>query len=77
VAVKKPNGAKPLAMRPDDFGEMFALSKSHVYSLVARGVVRSIRIGRTIRIPTDVVDEMLTTLGTVKPDSTDQEQFSE
>ena len=41
------------------FLKRFPLARTHVYEKVRDGTIPSVRIGRRILIPTDVLDQML------------------
>jgi len=42
-----------LLLKPGEVAEMTGLGKSKTYSLLAAGVIPSVRIGRSIRVPAD------------------------
>jgi excisionase family DNA binding protein len=43
----------------DEFAEIFRLSRAASYAAVANGEVKSIRIGRRVIIPRNVIEQML------------------
>ena len=50
----KPKNQQPVVstmLRPKEVAEILSLSKQRVYQLCAAGILPSIRIGRSIRIP--------------------------
>ena len=49
----------PLALSVDDLMEILNIGKNTAYSLVKSGQLRSIRIGRQLRIPRDALREFL------------------
>ena len=46
-------------LRVKDLAVLLSISHNTAYALVRSGQIRSIRIGRTYRIPRDAVDEYL------------------
>jgi len=40
-----------LLMKPSEVGQVLGIGRSLVYSLIAQGVIPSVRLGRTIRVP--------------------------
>jgi excisionase family DNA binding protein len=46
-------------LRVRDYAMRFSLSESAVYKKIDRGEIRSIRIGKTVRIPSSEVDRFL------------------
>jgi len=49
----------PLALRVEDLMPVLGIGRNTAYELVRSGQIRSIRIGRKIRIPRDAVAEFL------------------
>ena len=49
----------PAVLRVKDLAALLSVSHNTAYALVRSGQIRSIRIGRTYRIPRDAVDEYL------------------
>ena len=49
----------PLALSVDDLMDILNVGKNTAYSLVKSGHLRSIRIGRQLRIPRDALREFL------------------
>ena len=49
----------PLALRVEDLMPVLAIGRNTAYELVRSGQIRSIRIGRQLRIPRDAVVEFL------------------
>ena len=49
----------PKVLNVKDLAEILSVSHNTAYNLVRSGQVRSIRIGRTYRIPREAVDEFL------------------
>ncbi len=49
----------PLALRVEDLMPILGIGRNTAYELVRSGQIRSIRIGRKIRIPRDAVAEFL------------------
>ena len=49
----------PLALSVDDLMDILNVGKNTAYSLVKSGQLRSIRIGRQLRIPRDALREFL------------------
>lgn len=50
---------QPAVLRVKDLAALLSVSHNTAYALVRSGQIRSIRIGRTYRIPRDAVDEYL------------------
>ena len=46
-------------LRVKDLAALLSISRNTAYALVRSGQIRSIRIGRTYRIPRDAVEEYL------------------
>lgn len=49
----------PLALRVEDLMPILGIGRNTAYELVRSGQIRSIRIGRKIRIPRNAVAEFL------------------
>ena len=49
----------PLALRVEDLMPVLAIGRNTAYELVRSGQIKSIRIGRQLRIPRDAVVEFL------------------
>ena len=49
----------PLVLHVKDLAEVLSISQNTAYALVRSGQIRSIRTGRTYRIPKDAVIEYL------------------
>lgn len=49
----------PAVMTVDELARFLRVGRSALYEAVARGLVRSLRIGRRIRIPRNAVEELL------------------
>ena len=50
----------PLALRVEDLMPILGIGRNTAYELVRSGQIRSIKIGRQIRVPRDAVAEFLT-----------------
>jgi excisionase family DNA binding protein len=48
-----------IALRPRDLVNLLGLSRSTVYAALARGTIRSVRVGNAILIPVEVIRELL------------------
>lgn len=44
-------GMEPLLLRPPEVARLLGVSRSRAYELIASGVLPSVRIGRSIRVP--------------------------
>ena len=55
---------EPLLTVPE-VAKLLRCTSLTVYRMVARGEIASVRVGRLIRIPARVVEEMIATAGTV------------
>ena len=42
-----------LLLRPSEVGELTGMGKSKTYELIAAGVIPSVRIGKSVRVPAD------------------------
>ena len=49
----------PLALRVEDLMPILGIGRNTAYELVRSGQIRSIRVGRQLRIPRDAVAEFL------------------
>ena len=49
----------PLVLHVKDLAEILSISQNTAYALVRSGQIRSVRTGRTYRIPKDAVIEYL------------------
>ena len=49
----------PLALRVEDLMPILDIGRNTAYELVRSGQIRSIRVGRQLRIPRDAVKEFL------------------
>ena len=49
----------PLALRVEDLMPILGIGRNTAYELVRSGQIRSIRVGRKIRVPKDAVDAFL------------------
>ena len=49
----------PLSLTVPEVGEILRVGRSKMYQLVRCGEIRSIRIGRAIRVPRDAVAEYM------------------
>ncbi len=49
----------PLALCVDDLASVLGIGRNSVYALVRSGQIRSIRIGKQIRIPRDALRDFL------------------
>ena len=47
--------------RPREVAEMLALSRGEVYALISKGLIRSVRIAKSVRVPADEVHRLITT----------------
>lgn len=48
-----------LAYRPSEVAKAIGSSRAFAYSLVQRGVIRSVRCGRAVFVPREAVEEFL------------------
>lgn len=46
--------------RPREVAEMLALSRGEVYSLISKGLIRSVRIASSVRVPAQEVERLIT-----------------
>jgi excisionase family DNA binding protein len=46
-----------VALRPTEAAEVISLGRSKMYDLIAKGVIPSIRIGKSVRVPADALRE--------------------
>ena len=65
-----------LLLRPSDVCEVIGLGKSKVYALIAEGVIPSVRIGKSVRIPVDALRlwvESVAKMSPAKPQDLERE----
>jgi excisionase family DNA binding protein len=65
---------EPLLLKPMDVAEHLGISKSKVYELLASGALPSIRIGKSIRVPTEELRKWVATRMQSLGDSPQQHQ---
>lgn len=53
------DGELPLVLTVAEAGEALRIGRTAAYSIVRCGKLRSIRVGRTIRVPRDAIAEFL------------------
>ncbi len=54
------NHEQPFVYRVDDAARLLSISRSEAYTLIAKGIIPSIRIGKNmIRIPAEALREMV------------------
>lgn len=46
--------------RPREVAEMLALSRGEVYALISKGLIRSVRIAKSVRVSSEELDRLLT-----------------
>ena len=51
--------SSPIVINVKDLANMLSVGHNTAYALIRSGKIRSIRIGRTYRIPRDAVEEYL------------------
>jgi excisionase family DNA binding protein len=56
---KKSNELDKVLYRPRTIAAMADLSVSQVYKLIENGTLRSVRIGKSIRVPAGALDELV------------------
>ena len=49
----------PLVLRVEDLAQMLSIGRNTAYELVRSGEIRSIRIGKSYRIPREAIEEYL------------------
>ena len=49
----------PLVLRMEDLMPILSIGRNSAYALVRSGAIRSVRIGRQLRIPRDALEEFL------------------
>ena len=49
----------PLVLRVEDLMPILSIGRNSAYALVRSGAIRSVRIGRQLRIPRDALEEFL------------------
>ena len=54
---------KKLLLTPVEAAEQLAVSRTKVYELMAAGLLRSIRIGRSRRVPVDALGDFIDLMG--------------
>lgn len=53
---------KPVLLTPEEVAESLRIARSRVYDLIAAGTLRSVRIGRSRRIPRESLEAYIRTL---------------
>lgn len=48
-----------LALTPTECAETLGITRAHVYTLLSRGEIRSVKLGRVRRIPVAEIDRIL------------------
>ena len=56
-------GTRKLLLTPVEAAEKLAVSRTKVYELMAAGLLRSIRIGRSRRVPVDALGDFIDLMG--------------
>jgi len=51
-----------LLLTPEDAAEVLSIGRTKVYELLAAGLLRSVRIGTSRRVPREAVEEFITSL---------------
>ena len=51
----------PLLLTANEAGEVLRIGRSKIYELIRSGELKSIRIGKQIRVPRDAIGEILRT----------------
>ncbi len=54
-----PSGVRRLAYSPAEVAEALGCTRTHVQNLIARGEIRSVKLGRKRLIPRAVIDDLL------------------
>jgi DNA binding domain, excisionase family len=57
--VTKNEDTRPLLLHVEDLIPILGISRSAAYTLVRKSEIRSVRIGRSIRIPRGALDEFV------------------
>lgn len=50
-------------LSPDDVADLLSVSRRHVYTLLGRGCLARVRVGRLLRIPSSAVDAFIASGG--------------
>jgi excisionase family DNA binding protein len=53
-----------LLLKPAEVSELTGLGKSKTYELIAAGVIPSVRIGRSVRVPAEQLQRWISSLQT-------------
>ena len=48
-----------LLLTPREAAVTLGIGRTHIYDLIARGVIPSVRIGRSVRVPADALREWI------------------
>jgi excisionase family DNA binding protein len=51
-----------LLLRPEEVAELIGVGRTKVYELMGSGLIRSVKIGGSRRVPKSAVDEFVATL---------------
>jgi excisionase family DNA binding protein len=68
----KPDSMERLLLRPTEVSELVGIGKSKVYELLAAGVIPSVRIGKSVRVPADRLRQWIEELQAGEPPKTHQ-----
>lgn len=55
-----------LLLRPSEVSELTGMGKSKTYALIAAGVIKSVRIGKSVRVPADALRRWIDELQGIK-----------
>jgi excisionase family DNA binding protein len=56
------DGVPKLLLTPEQAAQALGIGRSHVYELLRRGQLKSVRIGACRRVPVGALDEFVTSL---------------
>lgn len=56
-------GTRKLLLTPVEAAEQLAISRTKIYELMAAGLLRSIHIGRSRRVPVDALGDFIDMMG--------------
>ncbi len=66
-----------LLLRPLEAADILAVSKSKIYELLSSGVIPSVRIGKSIRIPADELRKWVSSRTQERPNCLNAESIQE
>lgn len=63
-----------LLLRPEEAAHLLGIGRSRIYALLASGQVPSVRVGRSVRVPVDALQQWLSELIAGGPEGSDNDR---